>query len=229
MNDLFDLGETLRAARERRGLSQAEVAAATRIKVHLIAAIEKNDFSRIAVPLYGKGFVKMYAECVGLDPAPLIRQYLNGYARSVQPSLHAESPPSASAIQRSVKRPVSTFSPPPRFGRLHLQDIVQDISGALQEGHARLSTWVARLRRKLGGARRGFAYARAGRSMLPSADWRPYLLAGAGVVLVLGMLVFGIARLIQKARSTDTGATSGRPALRLAEEPPPPFLKARVP
>ena len=227
MNDLFDLGETLRAARERRGLSQVEVAEATRIKVHIIDAIEKNDFSRISVPLYGKGFVKLYAEHVGLDPAPLVRKYLEGHARSVQPSLQAQPPAGASGAPLPARRPASTLSPP-RFQNLHIQDIVLDISSAFRQGREQVFAWVLRFSRNIAGARRGFAYARTRRTVLFPDGWRPYLVAGIGIVAVLGMLVFGIARLLRSA-SAEAGTPSGRPLLRLAEEPPAPYLKTKAP
>lgn len=228
MNDLFDLGETLRAARERRGLSQAEVAEATRIKVHIIDSIEKNDFSRISVPLYGKGFVKLYAEHVGLDPAPLVRKYLEGHARSIQPSLQTQPPAGTSGAPLPAKRPASTFSPP-RFQNLHIQDFVLDISSAFRQGREQVLSWLLRLSRNVAGARRGFAYARTRRTVFFSDDWRPYLFAGIGIVVVLGMLAFGIARLLRSAPAAGTGAATGRQVLRLAEEPPAPYLKTKAP
>ena len=83
MNDLFTLGDTLRMAREQLKMSQSDVAETTRMKAHIVDAIERNDFSRIAVPLYGKGFVRLYAQCVGLDPEPLVRDYLVRHARTL--------------------------------------------------------------------------------------------------------------------------------------------------
>ena len=62
------LGEQLReAAHAARSLTASEVAAATRMKVQIVEAIEQEDFSKIAAPIYGKGFIKLYAEHVGLD------------------------------------------------------------------------------------------------------------------------------------------------------------------
>lgn len=72
------LGRTLRAARQSQGFSTSQVAAATRIKIQTIEALEADDFSRIAAPIYGKGFIKLYAEHLGLEPTPLIHEYLRG-------------------------------------------------------------------------------------------------------------------------------------------------------
>ena len=62
------LGEQLRKARLERNLRPSEVAAATRMKVQIVEALEQEDFSKMAAPIYGKGFIRMYAEHVGLDP-----------------------------------------------------------------------------------------------------------------------------------------------------------------
>jgi cytoskeleton protein RodZ len=69
------LGQTLKAAREKQGLTTSALAALTRIKVQHIEAVEQEQFSRIAAPMYARGFIKLYAEQVGLDPAPLIQEY----------------------------------------------------------------------------------------------------------------------------------------------------------
>ena len=71
------LGDTLREARMRMGMSTSEVAAATRMKVQMVDAIEQEDFSDVAAPIYGKGFIKLFAEHVGLDAAPLVQEYVD--------------------------------------------------------------------------------------------------------------------------------------------------------
>ncbi len=103
-------GAALRAAREKRRLSIAEVVVATRMKTHVVQALENDDYSVIAAPLYGKGFIKLYAEYVGLDPEPLIRHYLSNYAKTVYPTLKTEAP-SPSPINDGIPQP----SPLARF------------------------------------------------------------------------------------------------------------------
>jgi len=70
------IGKTLQDARLRKKMTTSQVAAATRIKIQLIEGIERDDFSKVSAPIYGKGFIKLYAECVGLDPKPLIDEYM---------------------------------------------------------------------------------------------------------------------------------------------------------
>ena len=56
-------------------MSQEQAAAATRMKVDHIQALESDDFSRFAAPVYAQGFIKLYANFLGLDPAPLLKEY----------------------------------------------------------------------------------------------------------------------------------------------------------
>jgi cytoskeletal protein RodZ len=82
---MSSLGATLSAAREARGVSHSEAAAATNIKVQHIEAIEQNDFSGFAAPAYAKGFIRIYAEYLGLDSAPLVKQYLDAHDAPASP------------------------------------------------------------------------------------------------------------------------------------------------
>lgn len=84
------LGDKLRSARLEKKLTIAQVAAATQIKPHVIEEIERDDFTKITAPIYGKGFVKLYAQCVGLDPIPLVNEYVRYYAKYTRPSLQTD-------------------------------------------------------------------------------------------------------------------------------------------
>jgi len=70
------LGAQLREAREARKLTASQVAVATNMKVQIVEDLEQEDFHRVAAPIYGKGFIRLYAEHVGLDPKPLIEDYM---------------------------------------------------------------------------------------------------------------------------------------------------------
>jgi len=102
------LGQKLREARERMNLTASQVAAATRMKVQTVEAIEREDFSRIPATIYGKGFIKLYAELVGLPPKPLIDEYLalvSASSSSGSPRetpARAETPPAAGQLAASL-------------------------------------------------------------------------------------------------------------------------------
>lgn len=81
----MSMGEILKSAREQRGLSASAVAEATHMKVQIIEDLENEDFRRIAAPIYGRGFVKLYAEFLELDPASLIREFMDLYSGKRSP------------------------------------------------------------------------------------------------------------------------------------------------
>ncbi|MBN2301117.1 MAG: helix-turn-helix domain-containing protein [Lentisphaerae bacterium] len=73
------LGEILRKARLAKKETASQVAAATQMQVQIVEDIEREDFRRVAAPIYGKGFIKMYARHVGLDPKPLVDEYVERF------------------------------------------------------------------------------------------------------------------------------------------------------
>jgi transcriptional regulator with XRE-family HTH domain len=78
----------LRAAREARGLTVADVAARTRITSRHIEAIDCGDFAALPGRPYVLGFVRNYARVVGLDEADLAalaRSELDAHAPRTAP------------------------------------------------------------------------------------------------------------------------------------------------
>jgi cytoskeletal protein RodZ len=70
-------GKKLKTAPESKGVTQSEVAAETKMMTKIIDAMERNDFSSMAAPTYVKGFIRLYATHLGIDPAPLVDEYLS--------------------------------------------------------------------------------------------------------------------------------------------------------
>lgn len=68
------VGETLRAAREARGLTIADVAARTRITQRHLVQIEAGDLARLPGRTYAIGFSRSFARVVGLDEARIAEQ-----------------------------------------------------------------------------------------------------------------------------------------------------------
>jgi transcriptional regulator with XRE-family HTH domain len=98
------LGAILRAERERRGLTEHQVADATRIMVQMVREFEEEDFHRIAAPIYGRGFVKIYASYLELDPAPLVKEFDQLYAERGR-----KPPPPRVQLQRFGATPGSSL------------------------------------------------------------------------------------------------------------------------
>lgn len=117
---MSSLGHTLRQAREAKGLTQSQVASQTRILVQIVNDIENEDFHRIAAPIYGRGFVRLYAECVDLEPQPLIREFMDIYEGRRAPTvlvrdIPTEAPTTSTSTPEpesvAVEEPVATPEP----------------------------------------------------------------------------------------------------------------------
>lgn len=65
-------GAMLRMAREARGTTIAEVAAALKMSPRQIEAIEGEDFSRLSGATFIRGFIRNYARHLKIDAAPLL-------------------------------------------------------------------------------------------------------------------------------------------------------------
>jgi hypothetical protein len=117
----MSMGEILRTAREQRALSTSTAAESTHMKVQIIEDLENEDFRRIAAPIYGRGFVKLYAEFLELDAAPLIREFMDLYTgkrapavgrRPVDPAPAPAEQETPVPVPRTVKQYGVTKTPP---------------------------------------------------------------------------------------------------------------------
>ena len=61
------LGDWLREARLRKGLSFADIERDTRINRHYLEALESEHFEVLPAPVYARGFLRSYARALGLD------------------------------------------------------------------------------------------------------------------------------------------------------------------
>jgi cytoskeletal protein RodZ len=75
-NPATRFGTYLRDAREARGISLRQIAAATRISFPVLDALERNDISRLPGGLFSRAFVRAYAKEVGLDPDRTVEIFL---------------------------------------------------------------------------------------------------------------------------------------------------------
>ena len=71
------IGEKLRSEREQKSLSIEQIARDTNIAKRFLAALEAEDFSVFPGDPYLIGFLKNYAEYLGLDPDEMVALYRN--------------------------------------------------------------------------------------------------------------------------------------------------------
>jgi len=85
------LGQQLKAAREAKGVSEHDAGVATKILTKMIIAMEADDFSVMAAPTYAKGFIRLYANYLGLHSEPLIDEYLLLHSPGQKPLMDEKS------------------------------------------------------------------------------------------------------------------------------------------
>lgn len=207
------LGQILRSARERRGATPSQAAAATRIKMQHIEAMESDQFQRIPAPTYAKGFLRMYAEYLGLDPAPLVRQYMESHMPRSRPSITPAD--DAPRPARAARAAAPVDEPPPAVeSAAPARPAAPGFGPAWRTFSAALaSAWAAF------------------RPALVRVPWRV-----VGAVAVLAVATLAVSRVLAtRGRADPAGVvvTAAEP-VRLADdvpalirEPPEPYLEAR--
>lgn len=71
------LGETLRIARESRGLSIDQLAKTLRIRKRYIEAVEEDRFTDLPPRPYAEIFISAYSKGVGLAPRETLERYFS--------------------------------------------------------------------------------------------------------------------------------------------------------
>ena len=77
---MFDIGSSLREARTRQGLDFPELEQLTKIRPKYLRALEDEQFEILPAPTYVRGFLRSYAEALGLDGQPFVDEYNSRFA-----------------------------------------------------------------------------------------------------------------------------------------------------
>ena len=102
---MWTLGETLRQARLDKGVSLADAARETRIRRGYLEALEAEDAAALPPAVYTRGFLRTYAEYLGLNAQAMVDLFQPTARREGAPSLRAAVP--RVAIPRQIPlRPV---------------------------------------------------------------------------------------------------------------------------
>ncbi len=72
---MSQLGERLRTARESQGISISQAAVETRILQRYLVALEDGDHQHLPGDVYARGFIRNYADYLGLPAEELIELY----------------------------------------------------------------------------------------------------------------------------------------------------------
>src|SRR5918912_4415571 len=76
---MFEIGTSLREARLRQGLDFPELEQATKIRGKYIRALEDEQFDLLPAQTYVKGFLRNYAEYLGLDGQLYVDEFNSRY------------------------------------------------------------------------------------------------------------------------------------------------------
>jgi Helix-turn-helix domain len=118
-------GERLRLHREERQISLVVVSEQTKIKLSLLEALERDDLSHWPLGLFGRSYIRSYAQAIGLDPTATLREFLDRHPGATE----------ASAVDvaevRTIAPDKASRRPPTRLEVL--------IDSALDAFHARRS------------------------------------------------------------------------------------------
>ncbi len=203
------LGQILKSTRERKRISLSYAAAQTRVKLQYLEMMERDDFSRMPAPAYAKGFIKMYAEFLGLDPHPLVQDYVKSHVGKKPTRLH----------EMSLKPPPPAPAPPPAPEQEAEPEPVPS-----PRAETEVPAPAAPVKPRRSALKRpDLAFLKNALAGLP---WRQIVLVFS-VVLVLVLLVNALARCARRLEDASGRPRSmefkrGIPAT--LEEPPEPYL-----
>ena len=108
--ELLGIGERLRNAREAKGLSLRAVADLTRIRAVYLQALEEEQFDQLPGAVYARGFLRTYADALGLDADRLLDAYPGALeAPPPAPIGTAAEIPIQPAAPRSRLRIIATY------------------------------------------------------------------------------------------------------------------------
>ena len=89
------IGETLRQARIDKGVTLAEAERSTFVRRRYLEALEADDFGSLPAQVYTRGFIRTYAEYLGLNPETILDLYQPPRGRESAPRLRATAPTSS--------------------------------------------------------------------------------------------------------------------------------------
>jgi hypothetical protein len=77
---VFEIGNSLREARYRQQLELSDVELATKIRGRYLQALEEENFDALPAQTYVKGFLRTYADYLGLDGQLYVDEYNSRYS-----------------------------------------------------------------------------------------------------------------------------------------------------
>lgn len=108
------IGSELRQAREQRGVSLRDLSERTKVRTSTLRAIEADDWQHLPGGVITRGFLKLYAREVGVDPDGIAERYAALVASAESDGTGEGSAPAGQGPARHDRPPGG----PSRFARL---------------------------------------------------------------------------------------------------------------
>jgi len=108
------IGQQLKAARESKQLELEKIFEATRIRVVYLQALEADDYSAMPSPVQARGYLRNYAEYLGLDIDKLLdelRSTAEPLDRVMGPADEVDSVPESDSLPEAEHLPSSDSHP----------------------------------------------------------------------------------------------------------------------
>lgn len=109
-SDFESVGAYLRAVREASGLSVDELSTRTHIKAEYLAAIEEMRIGALPSRPFAIGFLKGYAEALGLEPGPIVRRFKEELGFSAPVEVESEKFEAAQTVMETERSHMSLLA-----------------------------------------------------------------------------------------------------------------------
>lgn len=98
-------GEILKQKREESGKALKEIAQTLKIRADYLKAIEDEEFEKLPVAVYAKGYIRDYARFLKIDPEAILKAYI----LKTSPPVPEKIPPVDVADAVKTKRPPTKY------------------------------------------------------------------------------------------------------------------------
>ena len=98
---MFEIGNSLREARLRQGFDLARVEDDTKIRAKYLQGLEDERFDVLPSETYVKGFLRTYADYLGLDGQLYVDEFNSRFATAEEPFVTAVSRPRRRSVSES--------------------------------------------------------------------------------------------------------------------------------
>jgi len=106
------LGQKLRREREKKHLTLDQLALRTKVAASLLRSLEAGECLRWPGGIYSRGFVRAYAEGIGMDPEHTVGLFVESYpqfAAETDPVQEQPAPEGPQTLVDKVKAAVIEF------------------------------------------------------------------------------------------------------------------------